>query len=148
MKHRSAGILMRLGRVGRSRQGVLVGCVVRSRLALLAVILALSGCSPEERSTRPDTEIHAAGRLVFVRGDPNSGSSAVYTVDADGGHLRKLFQRGANGPHWSPDGETVSVFCCDDGMVAHFVRVADGAFHELPPASPSVETHCGPWSSD
>lgn len=125
-----------------------MGLVVRFGLALFAVILALFGCSAEERSSQPDTEVDAAGRLVFVRGDPSSGASAAFTVDADGGHLRKLFQRGANGPHWSPDGGAVSIFCCDDGMAAHFVGVADGAFHELPPASRSLEMHCGPWSSD
>jgi hypothetical protein len=125
-----------------------VGCVVRSGLALFVVVLVLSGCSAEERSTPPDTEIDAAGRLVFVRGEPSSGASQVYIVDADGGHLSKLFERGANGPHWSPDGEIVSIFCCDDGMAAHFVRVADGAFRELPRLYPFLETHCGPWSSD
>jgi Tol biopolymer transport system component len=125
-----------------------VRSTVRSGLALFAVILALSGCSAEKRSTQPDTEVDAAGRLVFVRGDPSSGASEVYIVDADGDHLRQVFKRGANGPHWSPDGEMVSVFCCDDGMAAHFVRVADGAVRALPPASPSLETNCGPWSSD
>jgi Tol biopolymer transport system component len=74
--------------------------------------------------------------------------SVAYTIDADGGHLRTLFARGANGPHWSPDGNTVSIFCCDDGMVAHFVQVVDGVFRELAPASAAVEAHCGPWSSD
>jgi Tol biopolymer transport system component len=125
-----------------------VGFFLRAGLVLFAVILALSGCSDEERSTQPDTEVEVSGSLVFVRGDPLSGASAVYTVDADGGHLKELFQRGANGPHWSPDGETVSIFCCDDGMAAHFVRVADGAFRELPSASSALEMHCGPWSSD
>ena len=149
MKDRSAGDShARLGGWAALVRGCPVGLVVRIGLALSAVILALSGCSAEERSSRPDTKVDVAGRLVFVRGDPSSGVSEVYTVDADGAHLRKLFQRGANGPHWSPDGEVVSIFCCDDGMAAHFVGVADGAFHELPPASRSLETHCGPWSSD
>jgi TolB protein len=125
-----------------------VGFAVRCRLALLAVILTLSGCSGEQQSTQPDTGVDAAGRLVFVRGYPTSGVAEVYTADADGGHLRKLFERGANGPHWSPDGDTVSIFCCDDGMAAHFVHVADRAFRELPPASAALEMHCGPWSAN
>jgi Tol biopolymer transport system component len=125
-----------------------VGFGVRSGLALFAVILAFSGCGSEQRSTHSGTKVEAEGRLVFVRGDPSSGASEVYTIDADGGHPRKLYQRGANGPHWSPDGEMVSIFCCDDGMAAHFVRVDDGTFRELPSASPSLEMHCGLWSSD
>jgi hypothetical protein len=115
---------------------------------LLAVILTLSGCSGEEQSTQPGTGIDAEGRLVSVWGYATSGVSVAYTVDVGGGHLRTLFERGASGPHWSPDGKTVSIFCCDDGRAAHFAHVADGAFRELPPASAALAMHCGPWSSD
>jgi hypothetical protein len=62
--------------------------------------------------------------------------------------LTKVFGRGANLPHWSPDGRGISIFCCDDGMAAHIVDARTRSFRELPPADAQPETHCGPWSAD
>jgi Tol biopolymer transport system component len=92
--------------------------------------------------------LHLSGRIVFERWDATQGKTAVFIANADGNSERQLFARGAEMPHWSPDRKTVSVFCCDDGMVAHLIDVASGAFHEFPPPDPEIEAHCGPWSAD
>jgi Tol biopolymer transport system component len=90
----------------------------------------------------------SAGQIVFARFDPSLGSTAIYTVNADGSDPRPLFTDFAEYPHWSPDGDLVSIFCCDDGMAAHFVDPDSGSFRELAPPDPSLEVHCGIWSAD
>jgi Tol biopolymer transport system component len=88
------------------------------------------------------------GRIVFARFDPPLGGTVTYTVNPDGSQQQQLFPRGAENPHWSPDGSEVSIFCCDDGMAAHIVDPDTGGFRELAPQDPTLEVHCGPWSAD
>ncbi len=89
------------------------------------------------------------GRIVFARFDPKVGGVVSYTVNPDGSHVQQLFFSGhSEFPHWSPDGSQVSIFCCDDGMAAHIVDANTGSFRELAPADPTLEVHCGLWSSD
>lgn len=91
------------------------------------------------------------GQIAFDRVvDPRTGNPAIYTVNPDGSHPRQLFSNpnGAGLPHWSPDGTEVSIFCCDDGMAAHIVNPDTGSFRELAPTDPTLEVHCGWWSSD
>ena len=103
------------------------------------------------RSTAAPTAVATAslslpGRIVFERFDALANATAVYVAEA--GAVELLFGRGAEVPHWSPDYTTVSVFCCDDGMAAHLIDVANGAFRELAPPDPAIEVHCGPWTAD
>jgi len=88
------------------------------------------------------------GRIVFAHFDQRLGNTVIYTVNSDGSHMQELFARGAELPHWSPDGSQVSIFCCDDGMAAHIVDPDTGNFRELAPTDPTLEVHCGFWSSD
>lgn len=125
-----------------------MGCR-RALVTLCAAGLVLVGCSDRQPSDVFSSKGPApTGHLVFVRGDPGGGASSVYTLDLPDGHPRRLFGRGANLPHWSPSGTMISVFCCDDGMAAHLIDWPSGRFHELAPADPALETHCGPWSTD
>jgi len=89
-----------------------------------------------------------AGSIVLARFDSSLGNTVIYTVNPDGSDLRPLFTDFAEYPHWSPDGDLVSIFCCDDGMAAHFVGPNTGSFRELAPPDPSLEVHCGNWSPD
>lgn len=116
---------------------------------LCAAGLVLAGCNgqqPSEDSAHKSPAV--SGQLVFVRGDPSSGASSAFILDLAEGHPHKLFGRGANLPHWSPSGTMISIFCCDDGMAAHLIDWPSARFHELAPADRTLETHCGPWSSD
>ena len=88
------------------------------------------------------------GRIAFTQFEPATGGTVTYTVNPDGSHVQPLFARGSEGPHWSPDGSQVSIFCCDDGMAAHIVDTDSGSFRELAPPDPTLETHCGQWSPD
>jgi Tol biopolymer transport system component len=89
------------------------------------------------------------GQIVFARFDHALGGTVIYTVNPDGSHLQELFARGAELPHWSPDGSQVAIFCCDDGMAAHIVNPDTGGFRELAPPDPTLEIHCGfAWSPD
>jgi TolB protein len=89
------------------------------------------------------------GRIVFARDVPSEGGSVTFTINPDGSALRRLFSRGSEFPHWSPDGKEVAIFCCDDGMAAHFVNPDSGKFRELAPSDDALETHCGTaWSPD
>jgi Tol biopolymer transport system component len=93
------------------------------------------------------------GRIAFTR-DPSLGddeeAQVTYTVDPDGSDVQQLFPDGpSGGPLWSPDGTEIQIFCCDDGMAAHFVDPDTGDLRTLPPPDPTIETFCGgSWSPD
>jgi Tol biopolymer transport system component len=91
------------------------------------------------------------GRIAFMRGDASEEASITYTVAPDGSDERRLVPEGnSERPTWSPDGTEIHVFCCLDGMVAHFVDPDTGQVaRALPPPDPSLELFCGgSWSPD
>src|SRR6266498_4822773 len=95
-------------------------------LALAALFAIPAGAKPPG----------ANGRIVFSRFDPAVGDTFTYTVNPDGSHVQQLFSaHPSNTPHWSPDGSEVAIFCCDDGMAAHFVNPDTGSFREVAPRS-------------
>jgi TolB protein len=129
----------------------------RSWIAVATMVLGLAACSEEAPSaSEPDGSAapqgpEPDGRIVFVRGDPEEGDSFTYTVNPDGSGEEQLFFDGhSEGPRWSPDGTEIQIFCCDDGMVAHFVDSDTGELiRTLPPPDPSLEIFCGgSWSPD
>ena len=86
---------------------------------------------------------------MFNRGDVGAGKSVVYTMNPDGSDITKLFPGTAFGARWAPDGSEISIFCCDDGMAAHFVNVKTGDLRTLEIPDPGLETFCGSaWSPD
>src|ERR1043166_549133 len=108
-------------------------------VALLAVVFAALVAIPAGAKSPG-----ANGRIVFARFDPAVSDTFTYTVNPDGSHVQQLFSaRPSNTPHWSPDGSEVAIFCCDDGMAAHFVNPDTGSFREVAPPDPTLETHCG-----
>jgi Tol biopolymer transport system component len=117
----------------RSLVGALAGLVVLTAVGAVPAVAKVPGPN---------------GRIAFARSDPASGGSVTYTVNPDGSRLRRLFARGSEFPHWSPDGRQVSILCCDDGMAAHIVDPDSGSFRELAPPDPTLETHCAQWSPD
>jgi Tol biopolymer transport system component len=87
-------------------------------------------------------------RIVFQRAEGGEDETSVYVVNADGSD-EQLLAAGAGAGRWSPDGSEVSIFCCDDGMVAHIVDVGTGDVRGLEPPDPTLETNCGlAWSPD
>ena len=134
--------------------GALLGALTFARTACGGSLAPSIGPSQAQTPSSPSAaspaaaSLHLSGRILFERWDVTQGKTAVFLANADGSSERQLFARGAEVPHWSPDRKTVSVFCCDDGMVAHLIDVASGAFHEFPPPDPEIEAHCGPWSAD
>jgi Tol biopolymer transport system component len=91
-----------------------------------------------------------AGPIAFARGDPEVEEPATYTVNPDGSDEQELFVDGPSEfPRWSPDGTEIHIFCCDDGMAAHFVDTTTGDLRTLPPPDPKLEAFCGEaWSPD
>ena len=70
-------------------------------------------------------------------------------MNLDGSDVTLLFERGASNARWAPDGSTISFFCCDDGMAAHFIDPDTESFRETAPPEIALETHCGfAWSPD
>jgi Tol biopolymer transport system component len=112
-------------------------------LAGLVALAAMSAAPAGAHVSGPN------GRIAFARFEPALGTTFTYTVDPDGGDLRRLFARPSEFPHWSPDGGQVAMFCCDDGMAAHIVNPDTGGFRELANPDPNLEIHCGgSWSPD
>jgi Tol biopolymer transport system component len=129
-------------------------------VVMTSVTLGLAGCSdavPEDRGPAEPGPANVSGpngRIAFARHDPLLGAragdeeSVTYTVNPDGSHVQQLFTEGAR-PRWSPDGTEIQIFCCDDGMAAHFIDPGTGDLRTLPPPDPTIETFCGgSWSPD
>lgn len=117
---------------------------------LMKLLVALALCIGMALPVAPaDAKVPGPnGQIVFTSSDRLLGRT-TYTVNPDGSHLAQLFSSAPSElGHWSPDGTQVSIFCCDDGMAAHIVDYGTGAFRELAPTDPTLEVHCGWWSSD
>jgi len=123
-----------------------------------ALLLTAMGCGtsdkdasdakPRSQASSPARAAAVGGRIVFDRGDVGAGESSVYVMDGDGSHVMLLLGRGANHPRWSPDGTAISLFCCDDGMAAHYLDPTTNTLRETAAPDPALETHCGYWSPD
>ena len=126
--------------------------------ALMVMTVVAAACAtsppaavPSAPSEAPQIDSGLAGRIVFMRGEPSEGADVTFTVDPDGSDERQLVLEGNSGfPTWSPDGTEIHVFCCGDGMIAHFVDPATGELlRALPQPDPSLELFCGgSWSPD
>jgi Tol biopolymer transport system component len=90
------------------------------------------------------------GRIVFNRGEGGTENIVTYTINPDGSDEQQLLLDGASeNPRWSPDGTEIHIFCCGDGMVAHFIDPVTGNMRSLEPPDPAVELFCGgAWSPD
>ena len=111
---------------------------------------ASDGSAPVTRSASGDER--PPGRIAFMRGDASQEGGVTYTVEPDGSDERRLVLEGnSEFPTWSPDGTEIHVFCCNDGMIAHFVDPGSGEVLRAlpPPPDASVELFCGgSWSPD
>jgi Tol biopolymer transport system component len=92
------------------------------------------------------------GRLVFTRFDPAIEDDATFIRQSNGA-VRRLFPGGSSGPHWSPDGELVSIAACADPPACQTAAVLvdpdTGEFTALPmPAPARLFTSCLIWRPD
>jgi Tol biopolymer transport system component len=130
------------------------GSAVLRKIGCLLAAAALTSCAGAETGSVATPGIDAgelSGRIAFMRGDPEQEAAVTYTVAPDGSDEREVFPEGNSAsPTWSPDGTEIHVFCCDDGMVAHFVDPDTGELlRALPQPDPSLELFCGgSWSPD
>jgi Tol biopolymer transport system component len=121
-------------------------------LAIIAMIVVTHSFPRAEQPAVPPT---MNGRIAFVRFDPTYGDPVAFTMDPDGSDMAQLSVAGAWGhsewPHWSPDGQTLIVSCCDDAPgAAHIVNPDTGDARTLPFVGPRhLEEHCdAAWSPD
>ena len=123
-------------------------------LLTLGMMAACGETEPDSEGSSPDSagsksSSLPAGRIVFNSGDVGANQSLVYTMKPDGSELKKLFPGTGFGARWAPDGSEISLFCCNDGMAAHFIDVETGDLRTLPQPDPELEMFCGgAWSPD
>ena len=141
--------LFRRRRQRNARVGV---TVLASVLAIIAIAFATRAFPRAEQPAVPPA---TNGRIAFVRYDPTYGEPVAFTMDSDGSNPTPLSVTGAWGhsewPHWSPDGTSVAVFCCDEiPGAAHIVDPDTGESRVLPLVDPGgLEEDCGfAWSPD
>jgi Tol biopolymer transport system component len=139
--------------------------VVWAMLVSVAVLLGACGSDDDPEAVDASTTTAPAdttttmlegpsgppGPIVFQRLEPGKDENEedLYSVQPDGRDVRLLFRGPAQRPVWSPDGSEISLFCCDDGMAAHFVDVTTGELRAIPQPDPALEAFCGgAWSPD
>ena len=134
----------------RQRNARIGVTVLASVIAILAVLFGMRAFPRAEEPAVPPT---TNGRIAFVRFDPTYGDPVAFTMDPDGSDVSQLSVTGAWGhsewPHWSPNGSSVTVFCCDDfPAAANIVNPDTGELRALPNAdAAALEEHCGAaWS--
>jgi Tol biopolymer transport system component len=92
-------------------------------------LVGLTGITPQAQAGR----LHVNGPITFTRYDPDSGSSAIYSINPDGGHERQVVPFGELS-RWSPTGTELALGgCADEGSCASTVVNPDtGSSRELP----------------
>ena len=126
-----------------------------------STLLALGACGSGQADPDPPTDTGSndstsaavpelGGRIVFNRGEGGTEDIVTYTINPDGRGAQQLFFDGhSENARWSPDGTENGLFCCSDGMVAHFIDPVTGDLRSLEPPDPAVELFCGgAWSPD
>jgi Tol biopolymer transport system component len=92
------------------------------------------------------------GQIAFNRPDPLIGDHAVYTINPDGGHERRLVDFSLSGPNWSPDGTRIAGCCTplgDSHSASTIIDVDHGGVVALPKPDPAnIDAYCGLWSPD
>jgi Tol biopolymer transport system component len=111
--------------------------LVATVVATTLLITLPAGASPRDPN----------GQLAFARFNTTIGDSQIFTVEPNGGSVRRLSDTALEGPRWSPDGSQIAA-CCTDGGEAAIVNPHDGSYRVLPQADPALALYCGPWSRD
>ena len=122
------------------------------RLAVVLVAVLSSLVAVGAPHAEGSSNGSSGGWLVFTRFDPAIGDDATFLRHPDGS-LRRLFPGGSSGPHWSPDGELVSIAACADPPACQTAAVLVDPdtrdFKVLPmPAPTRVFTSCLIWRPD
>jgi dipeptidyl aminopeptidase/acylaminoacyl peptidase len=93
------------------------------------------------------------GQIVFVRTDFSTGSQAIYFVNPDGSHLRRLaFPYDMDAPHWSPNGDVIAFSSSLNGAcppcLGHTVILDSdtGDYRILPLPTTNFGAYCTVWS--
>ncbi|MDB4966045.1 MAG: WD40-like beta Propeller containing protein [Myxococcales bacterium] len=90
----------------------------------MTAVLGGVGCS----ASTPTGEMSvAAPRVVFT--SQRDGNAEIYSVDPDGGHLRRVTNSPSHDdfPLWAPDGRHISMLSDRDGNWELYIMNADGA---------------------
>ena len=122
------------------------------RLAIVLVAILSSLVAAGAPQARGASNGSHGGWLVFTRFDPAIGDNATF-IRHPNGSLHRLFPGGSSGPHWSPNGELVSIAACADPPACQTAAVLvdpdTGEFTALPmPAPARVFTSCLIWRPD
>jgi Tol biopolymer transport system component len=106
------------------------------RRALPALVLLLSGCGSQP------------GTIAFT--STRDGNAEVYSMRADGSHLRDLTRNLAQDgqPAWSPDGTRIAFVSSRDGNAEIYVMRADGNGARRLTHSPDANDTAPVWSPD
>ena len=123
--------------------------VAVATIASLLSLLLVTAWAPHAQGSSNGS---SGARLVFTRFDPAIGDDATF-IRHPNGTLHRLFPGASNAPHWSPDGDRVSLAACADppacNTAAVLVDPDSGQFTALPMPDPArIFTGCLVWSPD
>jgi Tol biopolymer transport system component len=114
-------------------------------LALVACVAAFPALSVSQAAANP---AGPNGQIAFGRYDPNLNDLALYTINPDGSHERRVVSFVVECPHWSPDGTRIVTCGGPGGGAAAIVDPDTGSYRELPMSDPELLTFCYVWTPD
>jgi Tol biopolymer transport system component len=112
------------------------------RAAYIILCLGIVAC----RATTTAPRGSEAGRIVFT--STRDGHPQIYSVDADGEHLRRLTVSSSDDdfPLWSPDGGHISFLSNRSGNWDLWIMDAEGGHPRRLTDTPTADEHSPAWS--
>jgi dipeptidyl aminopeptidase/acylaminoacyl peptidase len=114
-------------------------------LGIAVCVAAFLALTTSPAAANPDG---SNGRIAFGRFDPSLGDLALYTINPDGSHERKVVSFVVECPHWSPDGSRIVTCGGPNGGAAAIIDPDTGSYRELPMSDPDMLTFCYVWTPD
>jgi Tol biopolymer transport system component len=116
------------------------------RIAAMCIgLIALAGAAVTPASASPRG---FDGQILFTPFDTGLDDEALYTVNPDGSHAKKIYRYPMECPHWSPDGTQIASCGTPQGDGTTILNVDTGQVRLLPFLAPGFFSPCFVWSAD
>jgi Tol biopolymer transport system component len=114
------------------------------KIATLCIgLIALAGAAVAPAAATPRG---FDGQILYSPYDAGLDDEALYTVNPDGSHAKKIYPYPMECPHWSPDGTQIAGCGTPQGDGTTILNVDTGKVRLLPFLAPGLFSPCFIWS--